>query len=172
MRSFPIPDPEQGRLMDKRARRLHMQLINLSLFGAFAICGLLACSRSLSQAELESHFREGGGPDWLFVSGGHIDFDANTASLIRGWLIAHNTDWKPASLSDFDAHKTQLLTDNCAVEIEGDRIVVSFERDKKDTDSTVYVQKRLSPSERSYWNTVIEQIKTSKHASRSTGAGP
>jgi hypothetical protein len=152
--------------MDKRVKCLRVQLIKLSLFGAFAICGLSACSRSLSQAELESHFRGGGGPDWLFVSNGHINFDANTAGLIRAWLMAHNTDLKSASVSDFDPDRTQLLTDNCAVEIDGDRIVVSFERDKKDTDTTVYVQRRLSSSERSFWNTVIEQIKTLGNFSR------
>jgi len=156
MRGHSQNDPERFRL---RIRRLRAQFIILSLFGAFAICGLSACGRSLSQAELESHFREGGGPDWLFVSGGHINFDANTASLIREWLITHDTDWKSASLSDFDPAKTQLLTDNCAVEMDGERIVVSFERDKKDTDSTIYIQRLLSPSERSFWNTVIEQIK-------------
>jgi hypothetical protein len=154
---MPKMTPERTRLMNKRVA-FAAQFINLSLFGAFAICDLSACGRSPSQAEMASHFREGGGPDWLFVSGGHINFDANRASLIREWL-AHDTDWKSASLSDFDPAKTQLLTDNCAVEIDGDRIVVSFERDKKDTDSTIYVQRRLSPSERSFWNTNIEQIK-------------
>ncbi len=157
---FPGDDPERVHLTDKRVRYLRTQIFRLLLFGAFAICGLLACGRSLSQAELELHFREGGGPDWLFVSGGHINFDANTAILIREWLIAHGNDWKSASLRDFDPAKTQLLTDNCAIEIDGDRIVVSFERDKKDTDSTIYLQRRLSPSERSFWNTVIDQIKT------------
>jgi hypothetical protein len=157
---FPKNDPERIRLMNKRVRRLRAEFIKLSLFGAFAICGLSACGRSLPQAELESHFREAGGPDWLFVPDGHINFDANTASLIREWLIAHDTDWKSASLSDFDPAKAQLLTDNCAIEIDGHRIVVSFERDKKDTDSTIYVQRLLSPSERSFWNTLIERIKT------------
>jgi hypothetical protein len=131
----------------------------------------LACSRSPSRAELEAQFRGGGGPDWLFVSGGHINFDGSTASLIRAWLIAHDTDWEPASLSDFDPVKTQLLTDNCAVEIDGSRIVVSFERDKQDSNSTIYVQRRLSPSERSFWNAVIEKIKATKHASQPAPAG-
>ena len=135
-------------------------MTKLSLFVAFAICGLSSCGQSLSQAELESHFREGGGPDWLFVSGGHINFDANAASLIKEWLIAHDTGWKSAALSDFDPAKTQLLTDGSAIEIDGDRIVVSLERDKKDTDSTIYVQRLLTPSERLFWNAVIEQIKT------------
>jgi hypothetical protein len=156
----PKCPPEPACVMDKRVRRLRANFIHLSLFGTFAICGLLACSRSPSQADLESHFREGGGPDWLFVSGGHINFDANTASLIREWLIAHDADWKAASLRDLDPAKSQLLTDNCAIEIDGDRIVVSYETDKKDTDSTIYVQRLLSPRERSFWNTVIEQIKT------------
>lgn len=133
--------------------------VKLSFLGAFAILVLSACTRSLSQAELNSHFRNGGGVDWLFVPGGHIDFDAHTATLIRDWLVAHDADWKSAALSDFKPSKPQLLTDNSSVEIDGNRIVVSFERDKKDTDSTIYLQRLLSPSERSFWNSVIEHIK-------------
>jgi hypothetical protein len=139
-----------------------------SLLGAFAICGLLACSRYPSEAELKSHFTEGGGPDWFFVTGGHINFDGPTASAIKQWLITHDTDWKPASLSDFDPAKTQLLTDNSAVEIDGDRIVVSFERSKTDTDTTTYIQRRLTSSEQSFWNALIEQINTPNHAVQST----
>jgi len=117
---------------------------------------------------LKSHFAEGGGPDWLFVSGGHINFDKPTATAIKEWLIKHDTDWKPASLSDFDPAKTQLLTDNSAIEIDGDRIVVSFERSKKDTDTTTYIQRRLTSSEQSFWDSLIEHIKTPNDAARST----
>ena len=115
--------------------------------------------RTVSQAEIESNFKAGGGPDWLFVPGGHVKFDATTASLIRDWLTTHAADWAPASIKDFSPAKRQLLTDNCGIEIDGNRIVISLDRDKEDSDSTVYIQRRLSPSETSFWNTTIDQIK-------------
>jgi len=62
-------------------------------------------------------------------------------------------------LSDFDPVKTQLLTANSAVEIDGERIVVTFERVEKDYDSTVYIQRPLSSSEQSFWSNIVNQIK-------------
>jgi hypothetical protein len=151
-------------VINGRVRRLCAQFLKLSLLGAFAIGVLSACSRFPSQAELDSHFAKGGGPDWLFVPGGHLNFDGTTADVIRKWLIAHDTDWEPAHLSDFGHGKPQLLTGDSAVEIDSDRIRVSFSRDEKDSDSTIYIQRRLSPNERSFWDAVIEQIKTPVHA--------
>ena len=102
----------------------------------------------------------GGGPDWLFVPGGHIGFDAHTSAQIREWLTSHDTGWVPASLNDFDPAKTHVLTDNCAVEIDGDRIVVTFERKPGDTETTIYIQRPLSSGERLFWSHIIEQVKT------------
>ena len=141
------------------ARNWRSQLGWLPLLGALAIFGLSGCDRPLSQAELERHFSEDSSPHWLFAPGGHINFDANTAGIIRRWLATHSSDWRPASLSDFDPVKTQLLTDSSAVEIDGARIVVTFERNKKDDDSTVYIQRLLSPSDRAFWDGIIEQIR-------------
>jgi hypothetical protein len=138
---------------------LRAQVLRLSVLGAIAICFLSACNRFPSRAELDSHFKKGGGPDWLFVPGGHLAFDATTADLISRWLVAHDTDWEPADLSDFGHGKPQLLIGDSAVEIDSDRIRASFDRNEKDGDSTVYMQRRLSPSEQSFWDTVIEQIK-------------
>ena len=143
--------------------------ITSSLFFALiALCGLVACNRPLSQAELKSHFAGGVGPNWLFVSGGHIDFDAHTASLIKEWLNTHDTGWMPASLDDFSPAKTQLLTSCCAVEIDGGRLVITFERDPKNTDSTIYIQRPLSLDEQSFWNHIVERIKTPNNALRPT----
>jgi len=129
--------------------------------GALVILSLSACSRPLSQAEIATHFREGSGsPDYLFAPGGHINFDANVANLIRDWLAAHGSDWRAASLSDFSPAKTQMLTAGSGIEIDGDRIVVTFERTKKDYDSTVYLQRPLSQSEQSFWSSVVNQIKS------------
>jgi hypothetical protein len=138
----------------------HVQSIWLPLVGALAIFSVAACKPPLSQSEIETHFSEGREPpNYLFAPGGHINFDANTADLIRGWLAAHGSDWRAASLSDFDPVKTQLLTANSAVEIDGERIVVTFERVVKDYDSTVYIQRPLSPSEKSFWSNIVNQIK-------------
>jgi hypothetical protein len=71
---------------------------------------------------------------------------------------------EPAHLSDFGHGNPQLLTGDSAVEIDSDRIRASFDRNEKDGDSTIYMQRRLSPSERSFWDTVIEQIKMPIHA--------
>jgi hypothetical protein len=131
--------------------------VALSVLGAIAICFLTACSRFPSQAELDS--KKGGGPDWLFVPGGHITFDAETADRISKWLVAHDTDWAPAHLSDFGHGEPQLLIGDSAVEIDSHRIRGSFDRNENDGDSTIYMQRQLSPSERSFWDTVIEQIK-------------
>lgn len=150
--------------------RMSGRLILPSL-ATFALCGLFACSHPLSQDELRSHFATGGGPDWLFVPSGHIDFDAHTAAQIREWLTSHDTGWVPAYLKDFNPAKTQLLTDNCAVEIDGGRIVVSFERKPEDTDTTVYIQRPLSSDERLFWDHIIEQIKTPNHALQPTAKG-
>jgi hypothetical protein len=60
-----------------------------------------------------------------------------------------------------------MLTAGSGIEIDGDRIVVTFERTKKDYDSTVYLQRPLSPSEQSFWSSVVNQIKsTGKYAAR------
>jgi hypothetical protein len=136
-----------------------VQISRLSVLGAIAIGFLTACSRFPSQAELDLHFKKGGGPDWLFVPGGHLTFDATTADQISNWLVAHDTDWEPAHLSDFGHGEPQLLIGDSAVEIDSDRIRASFDRNENDGDSTIYMQRRLSPSERSFWDTVIEQIK-------------
>jgi hypothetical protein len=142
---------------------MRAQVTSSLFFAMIALCGLVACNRPLSQAELKSHFAGGGGPNWLFVSGGHIDFDARTAGLIKEWLNTHDTGCMPASLDDFSPAKTQLLTSCCAVEIDGDRIVISFERDPKDSDSTMYIQRQLSLDEQSFWNRVVDRIKTANN---------
>jgi len=107
---------------------------------------------------------KGGVPDWLFVPGGHITVDAGTADPILKWLVAHDTDWAPAHLSDFGHGKAQLLIGDRALEIDSDRIRASFDRDENDGDSTIYMQRRLSLSERSFWDIVIEQIKMPNRA--------
>jgi hypothetical protein len=144
------------------------QALGLTVLGAIVICFLAACSRFPPPAELDSHFKKSGGPDWLFVPGGHITFDAETADRISKWLVAHDTDWAPAHISDFGQGKPQLLIGDSAVEIDSDRIRASFDRDENDGDSTIYMQRRLSPSERSFWDAVIEQIKMPIRANQSS----
>jgi len=151
--------PDSGR--SKGTVNAHVQSIWLSLVGALAIFGVAACTSPLSQREIETHFSEvTGPPNYLFAPGGHIDFDANTAELIRRWLAAHRPHWRAASLSDFDPVKTQLLTANSVVEIDGERIVVTFESDAKDLGSTVYIQRPLSPSDQLFWSNVVNQIRS------------
>ena len=131
----------------------------LTSLAVLSTCGLVACDPPLSQDELRSHFATGRGPNWLFVQGGHIEFDDNSAAQIREWLASHEAGWAPASLNDFDPNKTQLLTSNSAVEIDGNRMLVSFERKADDTDTTIYIQRPLSSDERLFWDSIVERIK-------------
>jgi len=135
---------------------------------AVACCGLFACGRVLSESDLRSHFIENASPNWLFVPGGHITFDAHEAHLIRQWLTTHCSGWKSASLEDFSPAKTQLLTAKCGIEIDTDRIVITFERDQKDLDSTIYLQRALSLAEQDFWRRIISGINAPNQAAEPT----
>jgi hypothetical protein len=74
-------------------------------------------------SELKREVAQDRGPHWLFVPHGHVDLGAEEVRLIGEWLIAHDAGWKPASVVDFSPLKTQFLTANCVIEIDGDRIV-------------------------------------------------
>ena len=149
-----------------------MHTLSAILFlAAFVLCGLSGCNRPLSQAELKSHFARGGTPNWLFVPGGRIDFDAGTADTIRDWLVTHDTGWISAVSGDFDPAKTQLLTDNSIVEVDGSRLVVTFERVPEDTDTTIDIQRPLSSDERLFWERIIARIKAPNHALQRAEAG-
>jgi len=140
---------------------------SLAIFTSWSLC---ACDRAVSEAELKPQVIEGSGPNWLFVfdQRGHINFGAQEAHLISEWLRTHEAGWKPASIRDFDSAKTQLLTAKCGVEIDGDRIVLTYERDKRNPDSTIYIQRSLSPDEQSFWSRIIAQIKTPNKALEAT----
>jgi hypothetical protein len=142
----------------------------VSVLAVFASWSLCSCDRAVSHAALKPHVIEGSGPNWLFVRDqrGHISFGANEAHLISKWLITHEAGWEPASIKDFDSAKTQLLTAKCAIEIDGDRIVLTCETDQRDPDSTIYIKRPLTPDEQSFWNQVITQIKTPNHAMQPT----
>jgi hypothetical protein len=56
------------------------------------------------------------------------------------------------------------LTAKCGIEIDADRIVITFERDQKDLDSTIYLQRALSLAEQDFWRRIISEIKAPNHA--------
>ncbi len=130
-------------------------------------CGLFACARNLSE-DVQSHFIEKGGPNKLFVPGGYITFDEREAERIQKWLLTHCSGWKSASLKDFSPAKTQLLTARSAIEIDADRIVVTFERDPKDLDSTIYIQRPLSEAEQGFWSRILSEIKPPNQSAQPT----
>ena len=63
---------------------------------------------------------------WLFDSGYRYDFDEHESLVIRDWITTHQTGWKFGSTSDFDPHKTQLLSDNYVIEINSNLIVFQY----------------------------------------------
>jgi hypothetical protein len=141
------------------------------LLAIFTCWGLCACDRAVSRAELKPHVIERSGPNWLFVHDErkHIDFDAHEAHLMSEWLVTHQDGWESASIKDFDTAKTQLLTAKCAIEIDGDRIVLRCETDqKKDPDSTIYIKRSLSSDEQSFWSRTIAHIETPNQSPQPT----
>jgi hypothetical protein len=106
------------------------------------------------------------------VPHGHVDLGAEEVRLISEWLITHDTAWLPASVLDFSPSKPQFLTANCAIEIDGDRIVVTYMRDEKDNDSAVYIQRSLLPDEQSFWNRIVAAAKSTNQPVERTGWPP
>jgi hypothetical protein len=139
---------------------------------AAASYGLLACHRTSYGEELNRQVNGDHGPHWLFVPHGHVDLGAHEARLISEWLITHDTGWIPASVLDFNPSKTQFLTANCVIEIDGDRIVVSYMRDEKDSDSSVNIQRSLSPDEQSFWSGVVAAAKSTNQPVQRSGWPP
>lgn len=127
-----------------------------------ASLGLFAWHRANYQADLcRPHLIEGAGPNWLFVSRSkHVTVDASTAHLIGDWVTSHQAGWQFGSLDDFDPDKTQLLCDGCGIEIDGDRIVLTYDEVEHDPDSVIYIKRVLSPDEQTFWRGIISQIKT------------
>jgi hypothetical protein len=58
------------------------------------------------------------------------------------------------------------LTANCVIEIDGDRIVVTYIRDEKDMDSAVYIQRSLSPDEQWFWNRIVAAAESNQPVQR------
>jgi hypothetical protein len=132
----------------------------VSLLSTFASWSLYGCGRTVSQTDLKPHVIEGSDPNWLFVRDqrGHVTFGANEAHLISEWFTTHEEGWELASLKDFTPSTRQLLTAKCGIGIDGDRILLSYETDQKDPDSTIYIQRPLSPDEQAFWNQIIARI--------------
>jgi hypothetical protein len=133
---------------------------------------LVASDESNYGTELKHQITQDRGPHWLFVPHGHVDLGAEEVRLIGEWLIAHDTGWKPTSVLDFSPSKTQFLTANCVIEIDGDRIVVTYMRDAKDMDSAVYIQRSLSPDEQSFWNRIVAAAKNTNQPVQRGGWPP
>jgi hypothetical protein len=133
---------------------------------------LVASDETDYGAELKRQVTEDRGPHWLFVSQGHVDLGAEEVRLIGEWIVAHDTGWKPASVLDFSPSKTQFLTANCVIEINGDRIVVTYMRDQKDPDSAVYIQRSISPDEQSFWSRIVAAAQSTNQPVQRTGWPP
>jgi hypothetical protein len=135
-------------------------------------CLLIASDEINYETELKRHVTEDHGPHWLFVPHGHVDLAAEEVRLISEWIIAHNTGWKPASVFDFSPSKPQFLTANCVIEIDGDRIFVTYMKDEEDSDSTVYIQRSLSSDEQSFWDRTVAAAKSTNQPVQRTGWPP
>ena len=133
---------------------------------------LVASAQTDYGTELKRQVSQDRGPHWLFVRHGHVDLGAEEVRLIGEWLIAHDTGWKSASVLDFSPSKTQFLTANCVIEIDGDRIVATYMRDEKDMDSAVYIQRSLSPDEQSFWSRIVAAAKSTNQPVQQTGWPP
>jgi hypothetical protein len=105
---------------------------------------------------------------WMFDSGYRYDFDEHESLVIRDWITTHQTGWKFGSTSDFDPHKTQLLSDNYVIEINPDIIVFQYYKSQADlandpSDGFIVIKRLLSPEEQSFWKEQISQIGKSNH---------
>jgi len=123
---------------------------------------LFACHRANL---LNPHVVKCAGPKWLFVPGGHINFDTNQARLIGDWITMHQGGWNVGSIADFDPSKTQLMADNYVIEINGDIMLFDYyehEADMtNDPDSFIVIKRTLSPDDQDFWKALISRIKTS-----------
>ena len=133
---------------------------------------LVASNETDYGTELKRQVTQDRGPHWLFVPHGHVDLGAEEVRSIGEWLIAHDTGWKPASVLDFSPSKTQFLTANCVIEIDGGRIVVTYMRDEKDMDSAVYIQRSLAPDEQSFWSRIVAAAKSTNQPVQQGGWPP
>jgi hypothetical protein len=68
--------------------------------------------------------------------------------------------------------RTTDATANCVIEIDGDRIVVTYMRDEKDMDSAVYIQRSLSPDEQSFLNRIVAAAETTNQTVQRGGWPP
>ncbi len=151
--------------MDARVARTFALLVAVSY-------PLVASGGTDYGTELKRQVTQDRGPHWLFVPQGHVDLSAEEVHLIGEWLSAHDTGWKPASVLDFSPSKTQFVTANCVIEIDSDRIVVTYMRDEKDMDSAVYIQRSLSPDEQSFWSRIVAAAKSTNQPVQRTGWPP
>lgn len=133
---------------------------------------LVASNETDYGTELKRQVTQDRGPHWLFVPHGHVDLGAEEVRSIGEWLIAHDTGWKPASVLDFSPSKTQFLTANCVIEIDGGRIVVTYMRDEKDMDSAVYIQRSLAPDEQSFWSRIVAAARSTNQPVQQGGWPP
>ncbi|MGP0018611.1 MAG: hypothetical protein ACLPHP_08600 [Candidatus Sulfotelmatobacter sp.] len=105
---------------------------------------------------------------WLFDSGYRYDFDEHESQVIGNWITTHQTGWEFGSTTDFDPHKTQLLSDNYVIGINSNTIVFEYYKSKAElasdpSDGFIVIKRPLSPEEQSFWKEQVSQIGKSNH---------